>query len=76
MSSPIDRLDDRKAALTIKSLNSLLLESSLYIVDNSNIAFSTSKNSQNSMSMSNFSAKENTNVESKNENESGIQDES
>ena len=34
-------------------------------------AFSTSKNS---MIMSNFSAKENTNVESKSENESGIQD--
>ena len=157
LSSPIDRLDDGKAALTIKRLNSLLLESSLDIIDNSNIghsflgmhglhlnehgvgklalnfvkrirsilnsgsakqklkevhskissfwrssdnprsdkpetiyalshnlneetikckkdlAFSTSKNS---MIMSNFSAKENTNVESKSKNNSGIQDES
>ena len=157
MSSQIDRLDDGKAACTIKRLNSLLSESSLDIIDNSNIghsflgmhrlhlnehgagklalnfvkrirsilnsapakqklkeihskissfrrssnnlrpdkpetiyalshnlneetikckkdlAFSTSKNS---MSMSNFSAKENTNVESKSENESGIQAES
>ena len=37
MSSPIDRLDDGKAALTIKSLNSLLSEPSLEIIDNSNI---------------------------------------
>ena len=37
------------------------------------LAFSISKNS---MSMLNFSIKENTNVEGKNENESGIQDES
>ena len=37
------------------------------------LAFSTSKNS---MIMSNFSAKENTNVEGKSENESGIQGES
>ena len=157
MSSRIDRLDDGKAARTIKRLNSLLSESSLDIIDNSNIghsflgihglylnehgagklalnfvkrirsilnsapakqklkeihskissfrrssdnprpdkpetiyalshnlneetikckkdlAFSTSKNS---MSMSNFSAKENTNVESKSENESGMQVES
>ena len=36
------------------------------------LAFSISKNS---MTMSNFSAKENTNVESKSENESEIQDE-
>ena len=35
------------------------------------LAFSTSKNS---MIMSNFSAKENTNVEGKSENESGLQD--
>ena len=40
LSSPIDRLDDRKAALTIKRLNSLLLESSLDIIDNSNIGHS------------------------------------
>ena len=37
LSSPIDRLDDRKAALAIKRLNSLLSESSLDIIDNSNI---------------------------------------
>ena len=37
------------------------------------LAFSTSKNS---MIMSNFSAKDNTNVEGKSENDSGIQDES
>ena len=37
------------------------------------LAFSTSKNS---MSMSNFSAKENTNIAGKSENGSGIQDES
>ena len=40
MSSPIDRLDDGKAALTIKRLNSLLSESSLEIIDNSNIGHS------------------------------------
>ena len=40
LSSPIDRLDDGKAALTIKSLNSLLLKSSLDIIDNSNIGHS------------------------------------
>ena len=157
LSSPIDRLDDGKAALTIKRLNSLLSESSLDIIDNSNIghsflgmhglhlnehgvgklalnfvkrirsilnsgsakqklkevhskissfwrssdnprsdkpeliydlshkldeetvkckkdlAFSASKNS---MIMSNFSAKENANVEGKSESERGIQDES
>ena len=32
-----DRLDDGKATLTIKRLNSLLRESSLDIIDNSNI---------------------------------------
>ena len=37
LSSPINRLDDRKAFLTIKRLNSLLSESSLDIIDNSNI---------------------------------------
>ena len=37
LSSPIDRLDDGKVALTIKGLNSLLLEYSLDIIDNSNI---------------------------------------
>ena len=37
LSSPIDRLDDGKTALTIKRLNSLLSESSLDIIDNSNI---------------------------------------
>ena len=40
LSSPIDKLDDRKAALTIKRLNSLLSESSLDIIDNSNIGHS------------------------------------
>ena len=40
LSSPIDRLDDGKAALTIKRLNSLSLESSLDIIDNSNIGHS------------------------------------
>ena len=40
LSSPIDRLDDGKTALTIKRLNSLLLESSLDIIDNSNIGHS------------------------------------
>ena len=40
LSSPIDRLDDGKAALTIKRLNSLLSESSLHIIDNSNIGHS------------------------------------
>ena len=35
--SPTDRLDDGNAALTIKRLNSLLSESSLDIIDNSNI---------------------------------------
>ena len=40
LSSPIDRLDDGKAALTIKRLNSLLLASSLDIIDNSNIGHS------------------------------------
>ena len=39
-SSPIDRLDDGKAALTIKRLNSLLSESPLDITDNSNIGHS------------------------------------
>ena len=39
-SSPIDRLDDRKAALTIKRLNSLLPEFSLDDIDNSNIGHS------------------------------------
>ena len=38
--SSIDRLDDEKAALTIKRLNSLLSESSLDIVDSSNIEHS------------------------------------
>ena len=40
LSSPIDRLDNGKAALTIKRLNSLLPESSLEIIDNSNIGHS------------------------------------
>ena len=40
MSLPIDRLDDGKAALTIKRLNSLLSESLLDIIDNSNIGHS------------------------------------
>ena len=35
LSSLIDSLDDGKAAITIKRLNSLLLESSLDIFDNS-----------------------------------------
>ena len=39
LSSPIVRLDDGKAALTIKRLNSLLSESPLDIIDNSNISF-------------------------------------
>ena len=39
-SSPIDRLDDGKAVFTIKRLNSLLSESSLDIIDNSNIGHS------------------------------------
>ena len=38
--------------------------------------FNEFNESKNSMSMSNFSAKENTNVEGKSEKESGIQDES
>ena len=37
LSSPIDRPDDEKAALTIKRLNSLFSESSIDIIDNSNI---------------------------------------
>ena len=37
LSSPIDRPDDGKTALTIKRLNSLLSESSLDIMDNNNI---------------------------------------
>ena len=37
LSSPFDRLDDRKAALTIKRSYSLLLDSSLDIINNSNI---------------------------------------
>ena len=40
LSSPIDRLDDGKVALTIKRLNSLLSEFSLDIIDNSNIGHS------------------------------------
>ena len=40
LSSPIDRFDDGKASLTIKRLNSLLSESSLNIIDNSNIGHS------------------------------------
>ena len=39
LSSPIDRLDDGKAAHT-KRLNSLLSESSIDIIDNSNIGHS------------------------------------
>ena len=35
--SPIDRLDDRKRALPIKRLNSLVLDSSLDIINNNNI---------------------------------------
>ena len=41
MPSTNDRLDHGKAALTIKRLNSLLPESSLGIIDNSNIAHSS-----------------------------------
>ena len=37
LSSPIERLDEGKAALTIKRLNSLLSESKFDIIDNSNI---------------------------------------
>ena len=37
LSSPNDRVDDGKAALTIKRLDSLFSESSLDIIDNSNI---------------------------------------
>ena len=40
LSSLIDRLDDGKAALTTKRLNSLLSESSLDIIDNSSIGHS------------------------------------
>ena len=40
LSLPIDRLDEGKAALTIKRLNSLLSKSSLDIIDNSNIGHS------------------------------------
>ena len=40
LSSKMDRLDDGKVALTIKRLNSLLSESSLDIIDNSNIGHS------------------------------------
>ena len=40
LSSPIDRLDDGKAALTTKRLNSLLSEYSLDIIDNSSIGHS------------------------------------
>ena len=40
LSSPINKLDDGKVALTIKRLNSLLSESSLDIIDNSNIGHS------------------------------------
>ena len=40
LSSPIDRLDDGKAALTVKRLNSLLSESSFDIIDISNIGYS------------------------------------
>ena len=40
LSSPVDRLDDGKAALTVKRLNSLLSESSPDIIDNSNIGHS------------------------------------
>ena len=40
LSSPIDRFDDGIASLTIKRLNSLLSESSLDIIDNSNIGHS------------------------------------
>ena len=37
LSSPIDRLDDGKTALTIKRVNCLLLDSSLGIINKSNI---------------------------------------
>ena len=40
LSSPIDSLDDGKATLTNKRLNHLLSESSLDIIDNSNIGHS------------------------------------
>ena len=40
LSSPIDRLDDGKAALTIKRLNCLLLDSTLDIINNSEIGHS------------------------------------
>ena len=40
-SLPIDRLADGKAALTIKRLNTLLSESSLDIIDSSNIGHSS-----------------------------------
>ena len=40
LSSPIDKLDNGKAALTIKTLNSLFSEPSLDIIDNSNIGHS------------------------------------
>ena len=40
LSSRMDRLDDGKAALTIKRLNSLLSQSSLDIIHNSNIGHS------------------------------------
>ena len=40
LSSPIDRLDDGKAALTIKRSNSLLSESPLDIIDSSDIGHS------------------------------------
>ena len=40
LSSTVDRLDDGKAALTVKRLNSLLSESSPDIIDNSNIGHS------------------------------------
>ena len=41
LSSPIDRLDDGKAALTIKRLNCLLLDSTLDIINNSEIGHSS-----------------------------------
>ena len=40
LSSPIDRLDDGKAALAIKRSNSLLSESPLDIIDSSDIGHS------------------------------------
>ena len=40
LSSPIDRLDDGKATLTIKRLNRLLSKSSLDIIDHNNIGHS------------------------------------